>query len=161
MATVSSQDWFKIQGWMATELHLSGGELLAYALVHQFTRPKDGKVYTGGVPYLAKFTGKSINTARRYLQNLERKGLIKAECGTANGVPFCHYYTLPKLEGTTPKKREGTPSKNSADTLPKLEGKHNTKQKGKHNSSKKNNKKKDGTIVPAIVREMREYYGKK
>ena len=107
MAKVSPTDWFKIQGWMATEFDLTMGELVAFALVHTFTRPKEGKVYTGGVPYLAKFARCSTSSARRYLQSLVAKGLIVPIEGDTNGVPFIHYATLPNWEGKQKDKQKG------------------------------------------------------
>lgn len=146
MAKVSPTDWFKIQGWMATEFDLTMGELVAFALVHTFTRPKEGKVYTGGVPYLAKFARCSTSSARRYLQSLVSKGLIKAVEGTNNGVPFIHYYTLSDRKGTPSQIERVHPAKLEGTTLSNCEGKQNNKQKGKHKLFRKIDKKKDFSL---------------
>lgn len=146
MAKVSPTDWFKIQGWMATEFDLTMGELVAFALVHTFTRPKEGKVYTGGVPYLAKFARCSNNTARKYLQSLVAKGLIKAIEGDTNGVPFINYYSLKNLRGTPSKNLGDYPQEFGGTTPKNLEGNHNSKQKVKHKLFRKIDKKKDFSL---------------
>lgn len=151
MAKVSSTDWFKIQGWMATEFDLTMGELVAFALVHTFTRPKEGKVYTGGVPYLAKFARCSTSSARRYLQSLVAKGLIVPIEGDTNGVPFIHYATLPNCKGTPSQIERVHPAKLGGTTLPNWEGKQKDKQKGNHKSSEKKE-----SFTDSIVRQWQQ-----
>lgn len=154
MASVSSSDWFKVQGWMVTDLHLRLGELATYALVHTFTRPKEGKLYTGGVPYLAEFLGVHPDTAREYLHNLADKGLIVPVKGDVNGVPFIHYKTPENSEGTHPRKNQGIPPKNAGDTPENSEGKQKYKQKDKHNLPKEEKKStKKETFTDSIVRQ--------
>ena len=152
MAKVSPTDWFKIQGWMATEFDLTMGELVAFALVHTFTRPKEGKVYTGGVPYLAKFARCTNNTARKYLQSLVSKGLIVPIEGDTNGDPFIHYATLKNLRGTPSKNFGVLPPKFTGSTLQNLEGKQKDKQKGNHKVAEKKSTKKE-SFTDSIVRQ--------
>lgn len=153
MAKVSPTDWFKIQGWMATEFDLTMGELVAFALVHTFTRPKEGKVYTGGVPYLAKFARCTNNTARKYLQSLVSKGLIVPIEGDTNGVPFIHYATLQNLRGTPSKNLGVLPPKFTGSTLQNLEGKQKDKQKGKHLPKEEKKSTKKESFTDSIVRQ--------
>lgn len=97
---------------MVTHLDLGGGELAAYALVHQFSQSEAG-IYTGGVPYLAAWLKCSTVTARKYLHALEAKGLIKSIPGNHNGVPFRNYQVI---ENHIPKNFEDTPKKIEGDT---------------------------------------------
>ena len=151
MAKVSPTDWFKIQGWMATEFDLTMGELVAFALVHTFTRPKEGKVYTGGVPYLAQFAHIHPDTARKYLHSLEKKGLIKAVEGTTNGVPFVNYYTPENFKGIPPKKSGDYHRKSQGNTPENFGGKQKDKQKGNHKSSEKKE-----SFTDSIVRQWQQ-----
>lgn len=156
MASVSSSDWFKVQGWMVTDLHLQGYELVTYALVHTFTRSKVG-IYAGGVPYLSKFLGIAPNTVRKNLRSLVAKGLIEAIEGDHNGVPFVHYRTLQKLKGDTLQGLQGDPSKFAGGTLQGLKG-INKEQKGEqkweHNLPKEEKKStKKESFTDSIVRQ--------
>ena len=92
MATLNHTDGFILHGWMVTELHLGGADLLTFALVHQFSQSEAG-VYIGGVPYLCSWTGWSPNTARKHLQTLVALGLITERRGERNGVQFVTYKT--------------------------------------------------------------------
>lgn len=107
-------DGLKIHGWMVTHLALTGPELFAYALVHQFSQSKAG-IYTGGVPYLAAWLGCSLNSARKYLHNLTDRGFIIEDGGTKAGVPYKNYQVaenhIPKILEDTPKKLEGNTQK--------------------------------------------------
>lgn len=87
-------DGFTIHGWMVTDLRLRGGELVAYALVHQFTQSGAGK-YLGGPTYLAAWMGCSVNSARTYLHGLVGKGLLLTEDEQVNGVLFRFYRINP------------------------------------------------------------------
>ena len=60
-AELNSTDGFSLHGWMVTRLHLKGAELMAYALVHQFTQSNAGR-YTGGPGYLSAWLGCTMST---------------------------------------------------------------------------------------------------
>lgn len=116
---LKSTDGFFVQGWMRTELHLAGGELVAYALVHQFSQSNAGR-YLGGPGYLAAWLGCSDNTARKYLHSLQDKGLIIMIDREENGVLFRDY-----VVNYDPLKNFGTPSKNLSTPLKKFEAEYN------------------------------------
>lgn len=88
--TLQPTDGFILHGWMVTELHLSGGDLIAFALVYQFTQSKAG-VYKGGASYLSAWTGWTLKTSRGHLSNLVRLGYIKKVSGREDNSPTCHY----------------------------------------------------------------------
>ena len=122
MAKLEPTDNFGLMGWMVTELRLAGYELVAYALVHQFSMKSKAGIYTGGVPYLASWLSCSLETARKYLHQLEEKGLIVSKRGTHDGVPYCYYQVIdthiPKILRDTPKDlRDDT--QNSTGGIPK------------------------------------------
>lgn len=116
---LKSTDGFFVQGWMRTELHLAGGELVAYALVHQFSQSNAGR-YLGGPGYLAAWLGCSDNTARKYLHSLQDKGYITSIDREENGVLFRDY-----VVNYDPLKKFGTPSKNLSTPLKKFEVEYN------------------------------------
>jgi len=100
--SVSSTDGIQLHGWMVTELHLTDGELFAFALVHQLSQSRAG-VYFGNTYYLASWLGCSERTARRYLASLEKKGLIAADRGRTNGKDYCHYRVAEGVTNFHPK----------------------------------------------------------
>ena len=117
MARLNNTDGFKLHGWMVNELGLGGGELITFALVYQMTTSKC-KLYKGGVSYLCRWLGCSGNTTRKYLRDLEAKGLIKSKRGVEKGVPYCHYRVAPR----TLQKFKDTPSKTEGEVLQNLKG---------------------------------------
>lgn len=97
---------------MRNVLHLSGGELITYAIVFRASQSKTG-IYIGGIPYVAEFVGCSKETARKYLHTLESRGLIAGEDFDKNGVRYRNYQVIdnhiPKNLGYIPKNLgEGT-----------------------------------------------------
>lgn len=115
---------------MRSRLGLSGGELVAYALVHQFSQSNAGR-YTGGPGYIAGWLGCGENTARTYLHSLVKKGLVKCIEREEGGIKYRDYIVI-----STPSKNRSTPSKNNFYPLQKLEADNNTdNKKNIHTSS--------------------------
>lgn len=134
---------------MVTHLKLTGAELFAYALVHQFSQSKAG-VYIGGVPYLATWLGCSLNSARKYLHSLSDRGLIIEDAGTNDGVPYKYYQVaenhIPKILEDTPKNLEGDPQKIAGPTPKNLRVEYN----------KESNKEVNNITLPFASKEFRE-----
>ena len=108
MAKVNSKDGFILHGWMVNELHLQGGELIAFSIVNQFSQ-SDAGVYTGGPGYIASWMGWTYKTALAHLKSLVRKGLIVEEKGKCEKGDFCNYRTSEKItEGVCKNYRGGT-----------------------------------------------------
>ena len=64
-----------VQGWMVTELNLSGTELLIFAIIYGFSQ--DGvSCFEGSWSYLAEWANASKSTVYRTLKNLLDKGYI-------------------------------------------------------------------------------------
>ena len=162
MAKLNNTDGFILHGWMVNELGLRGGALFAFALIHQFSQSNAG-VYKGGVPYLAAWLGCCGNTARTYLHDLEEQGLVLAERGTSNGIPFCYYRvspdTLQKLQGTL-QNLEDYPSKIEVPTPQKLEGgtPQNLEVENNNKKIKKdNNREHSPAFSKPTIEEVRAY----
>lgn len=67
---------FCCYGFMREELGLSGTELLLYALIHSFTKGKDGLCYSSRAK-LADIVGVSERTVFRMINSLKEKGCIE------------------------------------------------------------------------------------
>jgi len=76
---MKDEHFFVVQGWMINRLHLSGTELMVYAIINGFCQHGDGDGYIGGNATLMKWTGASARTIGMTLQSLEKKGLIERE----------------------------------------------------------------------------------
>ena len=83
-------NYLVIQGWMVSELNLSGNDLLTYALIYGFSQ--DGETeFTGSINYLCKWLNCSRPTAIKSLKFLTEKNLINKNVNTINGVSFNRY----------------------------------------------------------------------
>ena len=72
---VDSESYITIQGWMLTNLKLSGNDLLVYAIIYGFS--KDGKSeFYGGRQYLADWCNSTVRGIQKNIDNLEKLGLI-------------------------------------------------------------------------------------
>lgn len=153
MAKVTDTNFITIEGWMRTQLNLSGNELVIYAVIFQFSQGKAGR-YIGGLPFLADWCGCHIDTARRAIRNLEDAGLISALRGEVNGVPYCNYIVCEESLQNT-----GIPLQNARDTLAKCEGDTRKMQGITINKLQDNYKKKRDNIrfTPPTLEQVRAY----
>jgi DNA-binding Lrp family transcriptional regulator len=88
----TKDNYINIQGWMITELGLSGNELILYALIYGFSQ--DGEsVFSSGQKYLASALNVSVDTVQNLLKKLIEKELILKIDATYNNVKFYHYKT--------------------------------------------------------------------
>ena len=72
---IKPENYITIQGWMVTELGLSGSELIVYALIYGFSQ--DGESgFLGSQSYLGDWIRKRREAANKVVARLERKGLI-------------------------------------------------------------------------------------
>lgn len=108
MAKVNATDGFSIKGWMVTDLHLSGGDLIAFAIVENFSQSQAG-IYTGGASYLASWMGWTYKTAAGHLQNLVAAGLITEEKRlTSVGIQNAYRVSVKITEGICKNYRRGS-----------------------------------------------------
>lgn len=93
---MKAENYITIQGWMRTELDLSGNELILYALIYGFSQT-EGQKFTGGLRYAAEWLGCSKPTLISALKSLIQKGLITKIDRIVNGVKFCDYVANPEV----------------------------------------------------------------
>ena len=72
---ISDGTYITIQGWMRTELKLSGNELIVYAIIYRFSQNKKGE-FTGSAQYLADWVGCTRRTVMTILNKLVEAKLI-------------------------------------------------------------------------------------
>lgn len=90
---IDSKNYINVQGWMVSELKLSGNELLCYALIYGFCQ--DGNsVFAGTASYIADWLNVDRRQVMRILQRLTEKGLIEKIEKTVNGVKLVDYKTI-------------------------------------------------------------------
>ena len=77
MSSFSDRNCIVIQGWMITELKLSGNELIIYAIIYGATQ--DGKSeFADSLDYLVTASGASKKTVTRILDSLVKdKKILK------------------------------------------------------------------------------------
>lgn len=96
---VDSKNFIAIQGWMRTELNLSGNELIAYALIYGFSQ--DGEsAFGGSLQFVADWLGVTKDNARLLLKRLTERGIINKTEIYRNGVKFCDYSVVKTTERT-------------------------------------------------------------
>jgi hypothetical protein len=110
-------NYIVIQGWMVTELKLSGNNLLAYALIYGFSQDGNSE-FTGSINYVCNWLNCSRPTAIKALKELcELKLIFKSE-NNINGVVFNRYKIslegVKKLNGGSKETLHG----GSKETLP-------------------------------------------
>jgi len=90
MSKVKSTNYVNIQGWMVTDLHLKGNDLLVYAIIYGFTQ--DGEQwFEGSRQYLAEWCNSTTRGISKNLDSLVKKGYILKETVMINNVRFCKY----------------------------------------------------------------------
>ena len=72
---INDGNYITIQGWMRTELNLSGNELIVYAIIYGFSQNKQGE-FTGSAQYLADWVGCTRRTIMSILNKLVEDGTI-------------------------------------------------------------------------------------
>ena len=86
---MQDKSYITIQGWMRTELDLSGNDLLVYAIIYGFSQTSN-QYFTGSLQYLADWCGATKQGIMKNLNNLVDRGLINKVKNGANSVA---YYT--------------------------------------------------------------------
>ena len=140
MKPLNPTDGFTLHGFMVTDLHLKGAELVTFALVHQFTQGFAG-IYKGNTQYLSAWTGWTEKTCRGHLAALVEKGLIVEMRGRENNSPYCYYKLAPDFYEKHPVNFTVSPGKNfqkhpvnsSQTTRKKLPGEYKNIDNNKEN----------------------------
>ena len=88
---ISDRTYITIQGWMRTDLKLSGNELIVYAIIYGFSQNKQGE-FTGSAQYLADWVGCTRRTVMTILNKLvEAKLISKTEISLNNNEKRVSY----------------------------------------------------------------------
>lgn len=89
---IKSENYITIQGFMRTELGLTGNDLLVYAIIYGSSQDGDSR-FSGSLQYLADWCGATKQGIQKNLKNLLDRGLIKKETRLVNGINLVAYYT--------------------------------------------------------------------
>ena len=73
---ISDSGFVTIQGWMRTELNLTGNDLLVYAIIFGLSQDGESEFF-GSQEYLAEWCGCTTRGIRKNIDSLMEKGLIK------------------------------------------------------------------------------------
>ena len=99
---IKRDNFVTIQGWMITELGLTGNDLLIYAIIFGFSQDGDS-IFSGNRAYLAEWCTASISTVKRSLKNLRERGLIEQVYHSAdNSEVYYKAYIDPRVKMTQP-----------------------------------------------------------
>lgn len=85
MSTIQRENFINIQGFMVTDLGLSGDELLIYAIIYGFSQ-MEGTYYTADLEYLANWITDTELIVISLLESLESQGLLEIVIKSKNGV---------------------------------------------------------------------------
>lgn len=88
--SINRESFITIQGWMVTDLELTGKDLMVYAIIYGFSQNESGK-FTGSQNYLADWIGCTRRTINEVLKGLVDKKLIIKDTYEKNGMTFCEY----------------------------------------------------------------------
>ena len=78
---IKEENYIVIQGWMRTEMGLSGAALMVYATIYGFSQTGNC-YYSGSIDYLAEWAGVQRRQVMRILKELTESGYIeKQEAG--------------------------------------------------------------------------------
>ena len=106
MGMIRNENYYTVFGWMLNKLHLSGTDLIVYAIIYSFSQDGDSE-FKGSLSYMSDFTGASEKTIRRSLQRLESDGLIeKIEKNKSSGLANSYKITY-QGDGQNDHPREG------------------------------------------------------
>ena len=83
-------NYYSVQGWMVNKLHLSGNELICYAIIYGFSQ-EGMSVFMGSLSYLEKWMNATRPTVIKALKSLVEKSLIIKQEVEKNKVRLCYY----------------------------------------------------------------------
>lgn len=120
-----------VHSWMARDLKLKGTELLAFAIIYNFSMDGAGK-YFGGKKFIANFTNTSERCVAYTLKELTEKKLVEKSQIKYKGR-LCNTYVVPNEVLNLGKNCIGTPRKKCIENEQILQNKdeiisHNIKE---------------------------------
>jgi hypothetical protein len=88
--TINPKNYYVIQGWMRSELGLSGNALNIYAIIYGVSQVSHQE-FTGSINYLCEWLGVSRPTVINTLKDLVCKGHLRKKSTAINGVIYNKY----------------------------------------------------------------------
>lgn len=88
---VKPDNFVTLSGFMITDLHLKGNELIVYAIIYGFSQA-EGTAFRGSAQYLADWTNSTRQGVMKNLKSLMQKGLIDRRAAMINGRSGYEYY---------------------------------------------------------------------
>ena len=83
-------NYYSVQGWMVNQLHLSGNELICYAIIYGFSQ-EGMSIFMGSLSYFEKWMNATKPTVIKALKSLIEKELIVKQEVEKNNVRLCYY----------------------------------------------------------------------
>lgn len=105
---IKPENYIVVQGFMLTDLHLKGAELLVYATIFGFCQI-EGQCFTGNMGYLSEWTNCTVRGVSKCVNSLIEKGLIKeviGENGKRNGYTVSRLSSVVEQSSDTQKTTE-------------------------------------------------------
>lgn len=90
---VKEKNYITIQAFMVNDLHLSGNELITYAVIYGFSQD-DNSWFVGSRSYLAAWCQTSEKSVTNNLKKLLAKGLLRKRTKTEHGCTFNDYQAV-------------------------------------------------------------------
>lgn len=127
---MKNENYIAIQGWMVNELHLTGNDLICYALIYGFTQ--NGEYWDKSTKYISAWLGVSTRSVMDIIKRLVDKNLLDKQDYSVNGVKFCKYRAntsnlIPYEDSSLPPYEDSSQCRNNM--YKKEEGKENIKRK--------------------------------
>lgn len=88
---MNRESFITVQGWMVTDLHLKGNDLLIYAIIYGFSQDERQK-FSGSLQYLADWTNSTKQGVIKNLKSLLDRGYIEKTETFINGIKLCEYH---------------------------------------------------------------------
>lgn len=158
---MKDENFYNVTGWMINRLHLSGSNLICYAVIYGMTQDND-TWFSGSLKYLQGWMSASLPTVIKALKYLtDNKYIIKREI-MKNNVRLCQYKNNIDIEGTK-ESLEGVVKFLNRGTKESLEGgTKETLDNNKYKDNKDNNKKeiiieKDPDVLRFLAYMQKEY----
>lgn len=141
---IKDENYYVVQGWMATQLGLKGTKRDVYAIIYGFTQNNETE-FSGSLSYLQEWCNVSRVTIIKCLQELVDEGLIVKTEEYKNNVKFCRYKATLQVV-----KKFNYPSKET------LQG---GSKETLHNNTKYDNKKENNIIAERVLTYLNEKAG--
>lgn len=112
---VNPKSYINVQGWMVSDLHLEGRELLLYSLIFGFSQDRESS-FNGSLTYMQEWLGCSRPTVTNTLKQLIEKGLLKKTKVKINGIVRCQYVAIiPSAESPPQPAKSSLPEKQESE----------------------------------------------